>query len=81
LSTGGRRLKNFDEGRAIGAFEKLVGLSLEDIEKYSDRATSKCRKCSGRSFHGERGYPGEHFVVCDSCGEIMGSSFHPSEIV
>ena len=63
------------------AFEIYTGYTLPQLQRIATRIKSRCRKCGGRSFHSEAGYPGEYFDVCDGCGHIQASQFYESEIM
>lgn len=62
-------------------FTNLAGISQKAIARITRRLKSRCHKCGGRNFHEAKGYPGEYFTVCDSCGHINGSQFFESEIM
>lgn len=62
------------------AFPDATGFTKAQLERIANRLSSRCRKCGGKSFHTESGYPGEHFDVCDSCGHIQNTSFSISDV-
>lgn len=60
--------------------EQLTGWTLAQIGRINSKLRSRCR-CGSRTFSSTPGYPGETFVVCDSCGRIHDSIFCESEII
>lgn len=61
-------------------FAHYAGLTIEQIERIYNRSRSRCRKCGGRQFVSQRGYPGEHIECCSNCGHVVGSYFCKSEV-
>jgi hypothetical protein len=77
----GDRMVTEDETIARDFFETHVGYTPEKIQKFIERARSRCRSCGGREFRCERGYPGETFSVCVACGDIIASSFNEGAVI
>ena len=61
-------------------FTRMIGFSVEQLERIARKLNSKCRKCGGREFDCESGYPGETFEICHTCGHIQSSRFSRSAI-
>ena len=78
----GHRMDWYDQDpqKITDVFEKLTGYSVEFIERVARRLASRCRRCGGRDFHEESGYPGETFTVCDGCSDVVGTRFCQSAI-
>ena len=60
-------------------FEKFVGFTTTQLERIYTKRMSRC-KCGSKSFTSVRGFPGEHLIVCDHCGDIKTDYFCMSEI-
>jgi hypothetical protein len=72
-----------DERRAVRQFERAVGISLPALEKaVHERQERKYRyhPCGNKSFEYASGYPGESFVVCRKCGDVIDSHFDRSAV-
>lgn len=61
-------------------FVSLTGYAPEQLRRFVDRAQSRCRSCGGQRTRSERGHPGETLLVCDRCGDIVGTRFNRSAI-
>lgn len=61
-------------------FVKLTGHTIQQLERIHRRLEGRCRKCGGRDFTWESGYPGEELQVCTACDRINGSTFDRSAI-
>lgn len=79
LEIGNHRHKG-DEN-LIDVFADLTGFKPYQLEKWMNKARSRCRKCGGRQGVWHAGYPGESFLICVKCGEHMDYIFHESEII
>lgn len=75
--------EKWNEQRAIRIFERVAGVSLHVLEKaLEEREARKYRHhpCGRRNFEYARGFPGETFVVCKTCGEVIDSHFDRSAV-
>ena len=61
-------------------FEAILGFTPENLDRWYYRKISRC-PCGSKSFHDVAGYPGESFIICDSCGKVRASSFNESAII
>lgn len=61
-------------------FVSITGYTPEQLRRFVDRAHSRCRSCGGQRTRSERGHPGETLLVCDRCGDIVGTRFNRSAI-
>jgi hypothetical protein len=72
-----------DEQRALRLFERVAGVSLPVLEKaLHERANRRYRyhACGRRHFEYANGYPGETFIVCKKCGDVIDSHFDRSAV-
>jgi len=75
-----------DQELLCGLFEVLTGFDPVETEDWYDRRVYKrvhkkpLRCCSNQSGVWEKGFPGESLLICQSCREILESSFNPKEI-
>jgi len=64
--------------------KKVYKMDLEDLidhvegESYHE-SISICQECKSDDLEWKSGYPGEIFLVCNKCGHIVESEFHPTE--
>lgn len=81
LSIDGTHQQDIPFDDVSSKFEEIIGMKIEDImqQNYSER--SRCPKCGCEELENQDGYPGEHFVVCSKCKEIVDTIFHESEII
>lgn len=60
-------------------WESFTGFTLTQIGRIRRKLKSRC-KCGSKDFSCESGFPGEHLLVCMSCGNIHDSYFNLSEV-
>ena len=75
--------EKFDERRAIRIFERAAGISLRVLERaLHEQSQRKYRyhACGRRNFEYASGYPGETFIVCKKCGDVIDSHFDRSAV-
>jgi len=64
----------------IVEFERLIGFTPKQMERWERKARSRCR-CGSKEFKYVDGYPGEHFTMCVKCDNIVNTYFNESEII
>jgi hypothetical protein len=69
-----------ENNHAAARFAVEVGATPEDVEKWHERAKSRCCICGMREYRQERGYPGEMFTLCIN-RHIMKFSFNESAVL
>lgn len=70
-----------DEVRGLFTrFAELTGGSPADWRKWQAQRNSKCRACGCKRLAWVAGYPGESFLMCRKCDEVVDSQFHPREV-
>ena len=62
-------------------FAEMAGFHPAELEKWLNKARSRCRKCGSRKGEWQSGYPGESFLICVKCGEHMDYMFNESAII
>lgn len=82
----GRFERHFHDSYAIlrSKFEACVGCTPEEAERTFHRLKERRithHACGMRHIKSVDGYPGETFMLCDKCGDILDSSFDHSAIV
>lgn len=63
-------------------FKRIVGIRPERLARRLAELPYRTHRthCSGREFLAVRGYPGETFHVCNSCGCVVDASFNRAEV-
>jgi hypothetical protein len=81
LKVDGKRTEG-DAGPLAAEFEKLTGFNPETFDVAYDAIhdPEHCPKCQSTERKTESGMPGEKFLVCGSCGEIIDTRFNRREI-
>ena len=83
LNINGRTINEDSEKKLIERFEKLCGVSMHVLEKTIEGALArKIRQhpCGSKHMHNCDGYPGESFLVCHRCGDVIDSQFNRAAI-
>lgn len=60
--------------------EQITGYSRKQLDRIQRRLESHCKRCGGKRFHCEEGYPGESFTVCDTCNNVNNTYFYLSAV-
>lgn len=83
LNINGFAIYEDDEKKLIKRFEELCGCSLHVLEKAVHNAPlrrMRSHKCGMKHMREVAGYPGETFIICGKCGDVMDSHFNRSAI-
>jgi hypothetical protein len=56
------------------------GFTPEQLERFVQRAQSRCTKCGSKEIGSVAGFPGETLYQCCKCDNIIGGSFDRSAI-
>lgn len=77
------QLRTEDEREAPRMWEAWTGLSIDKTEKVMHRIDHprRCPKCGGLGRREADGYPGETFLLCTNCDQVVGSFFDESAII
>jgi hypothetical protein len=67
--------------RCEKVFEFFAGCTSAIARKAHARYRSRCRKCGGREFHDQAGYPGESFLLCNNCGSVVDYDFNIQAVI
>lgn len=62
-------------------FEAFLGFTPDQLARWDRKLKSRCRDCGSKSFKYASGYPGEEFVLCADCGQVIDSDFYESAII
>jgi Fe2+ or Zn2+ uptake regulation protein len=62
-------------------FTTMTGFTADKFMQAMEEKRSRCRNCGKTTFHCDRGFPGEHLVICDKCGQIIDTDFCEAEII
>jgi hypothetical protein len=62
-------------------FEKVMGFTPEQLKRWDRKLRARCRSCGSKDFKCAEGYPGESFVLCARCDNVIESSFNESSII
>lgn len=61
-----------DGRQAYIEFEKATGMSVDDFYKYTEKIKfSKFKPCCKKKAVWERGFPGEHLLICPVCNQVL----------
>jgi hypothetical protein len=62
-------------------FKEETGLDPHKVERWHAKRPLRCKCKEGKpQLEWTPGYPGEHFLMCRKCGDILDSTFNKSEI-
>jgi hypothetical protein len=67
------------EAQTVAEFERLTGAGPNEWTEWRNRLDYYC-SCGGAATESARGYPGEHFNICNRCGRIVSSYVNWGEI-
>jgi hypothetical protein len=67
--------------RMFIAFEEVLGITLKSWTRAEQKLHSRCPKCKGHDLERVSGYPGETFLICSKCKEIVDSHFNEAAII
>jgi hypothetical protein len=75
--------EKWDERLAVAMFETACGVSFAALERAVARKKSRRytrHACGQRYLRYAQGHPGESFVVCSKCGDVIDSHFDRSVV-
>lgn len=75
--------ENYDNPHkwADGIIQQYTGYTLTQLQRFHDKAASKCRMGGYHEAYSVRGYPGESFDVCTKCAKTVNYYFCESAII
>jgi hypothetical protein len=82
ISINGSNLSAHDPEDIMKEFSKRTGFKdLLAVERCLRHLMSKCRKCGCKKLHWVNGYPGETFLICDNCKDVIRSEFDIQAVI
>lgn len=70
-----------DRDALVAMFEKAIGFTLAQFDKYMQRRDKYCKCGDTRIDYAGKGYPGEYFYTCRKCGAVRYVDFNESEVI
>jgi hypothetical protein len=83
VKTSDGRWEERDEKKAFAIFGEVAGIApraVEKAEREKHDRRYRFHPCGQKHFEGASGYPGESFVVCRKCGDVIDYAFDRSAI-